>query len=223
MKTLMNFLMCMALAIFAVHTGDYSAHFLHPDLLTSNEVVLGAFVSFANLGNIEEQTPNPPGVRRLGVIAVQDLLATTIDWPKLSEINADMQVTVALPLVVGKTVATIDPADNSCEITTESQGMRFYQSYKNGVAFEIAGWGATQMKELKKFVNTGCIFFAEMHDGQIKVIGSKLNPIVLTQKAMTGKKGGDKRGYTLSGDNDSFMFEPPIYPTTLALPGMTNV
>lgn len=221
MKKFLKYMLCGMLAVMAVHTGDYVSHMLHPDVVLAGDVVVATFVSFAGLGNIDEQVPNPPGVRRVGVIAVRDLDEDVVDWPKITEINADMEVTTALPVATGKTVAIIEPADNSCDINSESQGMRFYQSYKNGIGFEIAGWSKEQKKELKKFVNTGCIFFAEMHDGMVVVVGSKLNPIVLTQKATTGKKGGDKKGYTLSGDNDSFMFEPPIYPATLTLPGMS--
>ncbi len=213
MKNLVKYLVCAMLAVVAVHLMSL--------FVADTEVVTAAFVSFVGLGNIAEQLPNPPGVRRVGVIAVADLDPDTIDWPMLSEISADMEVTTALPVAVGKTVVIIEPADNSCEITTESQGMRYYQSYKNGIVFDVAGWSKEQKKELKKFVNTGCIFFAETHDGMIQVVGSKLNPIVLAQKAATGKKGGDKRGYSFTGDNDSFMFEPPIYPATLTLPGMS--
>ena len=224
MKKLFNFLLVALAAVVAYHVGDILD--LHA---AAGGVLLAAapvFASFANLKNIDEQLANPAGIRRIGVIATKDLLDTKIDWPSPLGATPDvdvvtMEVTVAVPVAVGKTIAVITPADNSAFMSFENQGDRFYQSYKHSMGFDIAGLTKTQAAELRKFINTGAIFFVETNDGDIRVIGSKLSPIVLKAKGDTGKKGGDKRGYTLTGDNDNFTIEPPFYKSTLALPGMT--
>lgn len=187
------------------------------DPALAGKFVLGATTSLAALRNIPDQAPNPAGVRRIFALLVADLLDEVVDWPRIEDITAG-EVTVAIPVKVGKTLAVITPADNSAEAMFENQGDRYYMSYKHGVAFDIAGNQPGQKAEAAKYVNAGCIFLVEQYDGQIDVHGTKLSPIVLKQKGQTGKKGGDKRGRTFSGDNDNYIFEPPVYKSTLALP-----
>ena len=224
MKKLLNFAFVGLLAVLAAH--------ILPEIqalsgLVDQDVALAVFASFGVLRNIDEQVANPAGIRRIGVIAVKDLLPEVIDWPKAVGTAPDfdketMQITTALPVAVGKLVAVITPADNSAFYSFESQGDRFYGSYKHAMGFDIAGLTKVQSAELRKYLNTGVIFFVESNDGDIRVIGSKLSPIVLKMKGDSGKKGGDKRGYALTGDNDNFVTEPPFYPDTLALPGMLS-
>ena len=221
MKKLLKYLFVAVLAIVAAHVMPEVMAYINPEAVAT----LAVFASFVNVRNIDEQTANPPGIRRIGVVGVADLLPTVIDWPRAVGATPDvnvttMTITTPAPLQVGKTVAVIEFADNSASLDFESQGDRFYQSYKHMVAFDLAGLTKAQSVEMHKYVNTGCIFFMEYHDGDIRVVGSKLAPIVLKQKGGTGKKGGDKRGYVLSGDNDSYVIEPPFYGTALALPGM---
>jgi hypothetical protein len=224
MKKILNFLAVALLAVVAVHVGEVFG------IGSAAGVALAAapvFASFANLRNITEQVANPAGIRRIGIIAVRDLLDEVIDWPTAVGEDPDidqetMEVTTAVPLKVGKTIAVITPADNSAFADFENQGDRYYQSYKHAMGLELAGQTQVQSIEMRKHVNTGGIYFTETNDGVIRVYGSKLSPIVLKSKGASGKKGGDKRGYTLTGDSDNFMTEPPFYPSTLALPGMTS-
>lgn len=223
MKKVLNFLFVALLAIVAFHVSQ--AMGLGAD--GSGDVLLGVFASFAGLRNISEQKANPAGVRRIGVVGVSDLLPTKIDWPSsLGDTpdftTATMEISTACPLVEGKTIAVIEAADNSAGFTFENQGDRYYQSYKHAIMFDIAGLSKEQSIELAKYVNTGAIFFFEMMDGGIRVFGTKLSPMVLKQKGDSGKKGGDKRGYSHSADNDNYLTEPPYYPTSLALPGMLS-
>jgi len=225
MNKYLKFLFVAVVAIVAAHLVPL---FSDGDAVDMVFAIGPAFASFTNLRNIAEQTSNAPGIRRIGVIAVRDLLPTVIDWPKAVgptlDVNLEtMEITTALPVAVGKTVAVIEPADNSAFADFENQGERYYQSYKHMMGFDIAGLTKAQAVEMRKYINTGCIFFVESHDGEIRVYGSKLAPIVLKSKGSSGKKGGDKRGYSNTGDNDSFVIEPPFYPATLALPGMTSV
>jgi hypothetical protein len=219
MKNALKFFLTALLAVLVYH--------LVPGVEVAG-MTMAAFMSFANLRNIDEQLANPAGIRRIGVVGVKDLLATVIDWPTAVGPNPDvdtstMEVTTPVPLQVGKTIAVIEPADNSAFLSFENQGDRYYQSYKHSIGFDIAGLTQAQAKEVRKYVNTGAIFFVEYNDGEIRVVGSKLSPIVLKSKGDTGKKGGDKRGYVFTGDNDNYVIEPPFYPENIALPGMTSV
>lgn len=222
MKKFLKFLFVAVLAVAAAHVMPL---FSHADAVGAALAVAPVFLSFANLRNIAEQVANPAGIRRIGVIAVRDLAPGVLDWPKVVGATPDvdlatMSVTTALPVATGKTVAVIEPADNSAFADFENQGDRYYQSYKISMGLDIAGLTKEQSIEIRKYLNTGCIFFMEYHDGSVRVYGSKLAPIVLKSKGTSGKKGGDKRGYTMTGDNDSLCTEPPFYPDTLALPGM---
>lgn len=225
MKKYLGFILTAILAVLAVEVADA----FHIAEVTAGGAMLGmTFASFANLRNISEQLANPAGVRRVGVVATQDLREDVIDWPAAVGPTPDvdkltMEITTAVPLKLGKTVAVITPADNSAFMSFENQGDRYYQSYKYSMGFDIAGLTQEQSVELRKYVNTGAIFFLEYNDGEIRVVGSKLSPIVLKAKGDTGKKGGDKRGYSLTGDNDNYVIEPPFYPESIALPGMTSV
>lgn len=231
MKSFLKISLLVVLAVVAAHLVPEVQHLFGMDPEGVAGVLVAAppvFASFANLRNIPEQIANPAGIRRIGVVAVKDLLDTVIDWPIAVGDTPDvdvvtMTITTACPLAAGKTIAVITPADNSAFADFENQGDRYYQSFKHAMGFEIAGQTRLQSQELRKFINTGAIFFTEYNDGEIRVYGSKLSPIVLKSKGASGKKGGDKRGYTLSGDSDNFVIEPPFYPATLALPGMTSV
>jgi hypothetical protein len=223
MKKYLNFLFVAAAAILAVHIVPEIQQLF--GAAEPAGYALAVFASFAGLRNIDEQKANPSGIRRVGAIAVKDLLDTVIDWPTAVGENPDvdvetMEITTALPVKPDKSVAVITPADNSAFMSFENQGDRYYQSYKHSMGFDIAGLIKAQSVELRKYINTGAIFFTEFNDGEIRVVGSKLSPIVLKSKGDSGKKGGDKRGYALTGDNDNYVIEPPFYPSTLALPGM---
>ncbi len=180
-------------------------------------VMVGAFTSLAGLKNIPEQTPNPAGGRRVYAILTADLADNVVDWPRVADITAS-EVTLAIPVKAGKVLAIIQPADNSLDAQYENQGDRYYQSFKHSLMFDIAALTKEQITAASRFVNAGAIFLVEEHDDTIKVYGTKLNPIILKQKGQLGKKGGDKNGMSFSGDNDSFMFAPPVYKSTLALP-----
>lgn len=225
MKKYLNFLFVAAAAILAVHAVSGAQELF--GLVGAAGIALAAFNPLVGFRNIEEQTANPAGIRRFGIVPVVDLEEDPIDWPRVAGANphvnrATMEITEAIPLKAGKNILTITPADNSAFFNFEIQGDRYYQSYKHGAGFDIAGLTKLQSIEFAKLINTGVILFAESFDGEIRVIGSKLSPIMLKSKGDTGKKGGDKRGYAVSGDNDSYMTEPPFYPATLALPGMID-
>lgn len=227
MKKYLNFLFIAAAAILAVHIVP-EIQDLFGAAVSVSGYSLAVVASFVGFKNIEEQVANPAGIRRIGIVAVADLDDSVIDWPRASGANPHvdkltMEVTLPIPLKPGKTIAIITPADNSAALDFEIQGDRFYQSYKYAVKFDSAGQSRTQSIEFRKLLNTGVILFPEYFDGDIRVVGSKLAPIVLKSKGASGQKGGDKRGYAVSGDNDSYVTEPPFYPETMALPGMKEV
>lgn len=174
------------------------------------------FQSFSRLRNIPEQTANPAGVRRIGVVAVADL-ETTREWPT---VGFNPVVETEAPLKPGGKIAVITPADNSVFMEFEQMGERYYQYFRHSTGFELAGLTQEQAGEMRKYLNTGVVLFLEYNDGDIRVVGTRLKPVGIKAKGATGKKGGDKRGYTITADNDNYISEPPFYPEAFALPGM---
>lgn len=148
----------------------------------------------------------PVGIRRLGVVAVADLADGLVDFPV-----ADDSLTVEeIPLKRKKAIATIECVQDTAHYQYEKISGRLYEDYLHQVEFELAGLTRLQSIELSKYHNTGVLIIAELHSGEVLIIGTKLAPIVLTIKGTTGKKGGDKRGYTIAAIAPNCP-APPIY------------
>lgn len=100
--------------------------------------------------------------------------------------------------------------DGTAEITSDGAGDAGYQSYKHSVEFMMAGFSKEVRKEVKKHLNAGSVCIVEMKDGQFAVAGSSDDPIFLKSSFKGGKKGNDKRGFTLKGDTDGMMWDLPV-------------
>ncbi|WP_420153558.1 hypothetical protein, partial [Siphonobacter sp.] len=100
--------------------------------------------------------------------------------------------------------------DGTAEVSSDGSGDPAFQSYKHTVEFMLAGFSKEVRKEVKKNLNAGCVIIVEMKDGQFAVLGSSDDPIFLKSSFKGGKKGNDKRGYTLKGDTDGMMWDIPV-------------
>ena len=79
----------------------------------------------------------------------------------------------------------------------------------------LAGFSAPIRTEIKKNINAGCVYIFQMKDEQYVVVGSSDDPIFAKSSFKGGKKGNDKRGYTMKGDVDGMMWEPCVIPAAL--------
>lgn len=172
-----------------------------------------AVVSFDNADGSCFQTPNPGGIRNVYVGLAKDIAGV---WPKVADITAG-EIQVLPTMVTGKKFATYECPDSTVDIMSQYAGDAGYGSFKHMINFSLAGYSKKIIAELSKHRNAGSVFIVEQNDGQFTVIGSSDNPIYLKSDFKTGKKGSDKRGFDLKGDQDGFMFDAcPLLPSLVA-------
>ncbi|MDR6195184.1 hypothetical protein [Siphonobacter sp. SORGH_AS_0500] len=191
-------------AFSALATSDLASHL--PALFSpeaAGGVMTGlAFVSLVNIDGSSEGQPNPGGTRNLYIIARKDFDGV---WPKAADI-VDGEITVAPKLFAGKKFAEYEFPDGTFELADDGGGDPGFQSYKHTADFMLAGFDKKLVAELRKHLNTASVIIGELNDGQLAVIGSSDNGIYLKPSFKSGKKGNDKRGYTIKGEQDGFMW-----------------
>lgn len=172
-----------------------------------------ANVNFANLNATSEQEGNPGGIRTL-LVAEKRFIDGV--WPKKADITAG-EITTLPTMVDTAKFAAYECPDGTVEISSEKQGDPGFQSYKHSIEFMFAGFSKEIQAELAKNMNAGSVYILEMNGGQYVVVGSSDNPIFVKQSFKGGKKGNDKRGFTLKGEQDGFMWDIlPLKDTLIA-------
>lgn len=218
-KTVFNVLLAaLVFAVGVVVPNEVAAHFQHDAVGT---VITGmAVLNFANLDGQSFQKPNPGGLRKVYRICSAFI---TGNWPNDTVIT-DGEITALPTLVATNKFSVYDFPDGTAEVTSDSNGDPGYQSFKHGVELAIAGFSKTIQKELAKDLNAGSVFIVEMNDNQLVVAGSSDNPIFVKKAFKGGKKGSDKRGFTLKGDVDGMMWDVLPLSSTIAatLPVQTS-
>lgn len=170
-----------------------------------------AVASLVNVDGACFQKPNPGGIRTVLVAIARDIVGI---WPKESEI-LEGEITTLPTMVTGKKFASYDCPDSTVDIMSQSSGDPGYASYRHSINFSLAGFSKELVAELAKHRNAGSVFIVEQNDGQYSVVASNDNPIFLKSDFKTGKKGADKRGYDLKGEQDGFTFDICPLKTTL--------
>ncbi|GAB3256027.1 hypothetical protein GCM10027347_17580 [Larkinella harenae] len=210
MKSIQGFLLAaFVFAVAVILPQELLAMAQHSDsvsMLFSPDAILGmagaGVVSLANLDGTSYQKSNPGGTRRLLVIGKRDFAKT---WPVEANLVTG-EVTAAPELKAGKSFAEYEFAPDTFSMDDASQGDPGFMSYKHSVGFMIAGFGKDIVSEMQKHLNAGCVIIAELNDGQFVVGGSSDNPFYLKKEFKGGAKGADKRGNTLKGEQDGFMW-----------------
>lgn len=159
--------------------------------------------NFSTLVATSHQAPNPAGVRRLYLVAARIIIAP---WPTPPDIM-DGQIMTLPPLVPGSDWAVYECPDGTVEVTSEKQGDPGYHSYKHAVELMFAGMLPLLSAELAKHLNAGAVVVAEMQDDVYAVLGTSYNPLYLKSSFKSGKKGSDKRGYTIKGEQDGIPWD----------------
>lgn len=172
-----------------------------------------ATVSFANIDGTSHQTPNPGGVRQVFVAIAKDIVGV---WPNYKTQISAGEVTALPVMQTGKKFAKYVCPDGTVDVNDDDSGDPAYQSSKHMINFALAGFSKELVAELNKHRNAGSVFIVEQNDGTYGVCGSTDNPIFLKKSFKSGKKGNDKRGYELKGEQDGFMFGiTPLAPTLI--------
>lgn len=185
-------------------------------LANSSDVSMGlvALVSLSNIDATSYQTPNPGGIRSLFLALRKDIDGV---WPKEADITAG-EITVGPTMKAGKTFSQFQFPDSTCSLDDDSSGDAGFQSYKHVLEFMAAGFSKAITAELRKHLNAGCVVICEMNDGTFCVGGASDNPIFVKPGFKSGKKGADKRGFTLKGEQDGMMWGVlPLAPAAVAL------
>lgn len=174
---------------------------------------MAATVSFANIDGTSFQAPNPGGVRMVLVAICRDIVGI---WPKESDVSGGQIINLPV-MVTGKKFAEYECPDATVDVNSSQSGDPGYMSYKHMINFSLAGYSKEVITELQKHRNAGSVYIVQMNDGSYSVVGSSDNPIFLKSDFKSGKKGADKRGYDLKGEQDGFMWDiVPINPTLIA-------
>jgi hypothetical protein len=150
------------------------------------------------------QQANPGGGRNLYAILCKDVVG---NYPLPSQIDEATQRLTALPtLVTGKKWSQYNFPDGTLDYKVDDSGDPGYQSYKHSVEFALAGSSDELHIEMDKFINAGVMFLIEDKNGEFQIAGSTDDPIFLKKSFALGKKGNDKRGYTLKGEVDGLIY-----------------
>ncbi|MGL4630294.1 MAG: hypothetical protein ACRCVT_03735 [Leadbetterella sp.] len=172
-----------------------------------------AVLSFAALDGQCFQQANPGGGRNLFAILAKDIVG---NYPLDSHISADGTELTALPtLVATKKWSQYAFPDGTLDYKVDDGGDPSFQSYKHMIEFMLAGKSKAVRAEMAKYINAGALFLVEDKDGDYILIGSTDDPIFLKKSFALGKKGNDKRGYTLKGEVDGVTFGVVTLASTL--------
>ena len=171
-----------------------------------------AIVALASVDAQNFQIGNPGGVRNVYAILSRQITGV---WPNPAVISEEGLIT-ALPTLAAtaKWSQYLFP-DGTAEFSFDGGGDPSYQSYKHMIEFALGGSSTAVRKEVRKFLNAGGIFLIEDKSGNFVVLGNTDDPIYLKPSFKSGKKGNDKRGYTLKGEVDGMMWEQIFLTSTL--------
>lgn len=162
-----------------------------------------AIVSFASaIGDCHQQV-NPGGARNVRIILAKDIVG---NWPNVEVVDENDVVTELPTLVATKKWAHYLLPDGTADAGVDDSGDPGYQSWKQTVELALAGASDAVKAEIKKMMNAGCLLLIEDKDGRYQVCGTTDDPIYLKKSWKLGKKGNDKRGWTLKGEVDGLPF-----------------
>lgn len=162
------------------------------------------YVSTASVDAQCFQGSNPGGVRNVFAILSRDIEG---NWPNINTIDVAGMVETLPTLKTGKKFSQYLFPDGTAEFSFDGGGDPSYQSYKHMLEFALAGSSDKVRAEIRKFLNAGGVFLVEDKEGNYVVLGCSEDPIYLKASFKSGKKGNDKRGYTVKGEVDGLMWE----------------
>lgn len=181
--------------------------------LAGSGAMLGTVVNFASVDGSNEGAGNPPGLRQVLLMRARSIQGR---WPNETIINASNVVT-ALPTYKDPTTTWAQYwfADGTASYDFEMGNDPSFQSCKHALELVMAGRNAELRAESKKHFNRGSVVIVEDKTGDFVVLGASDEAIYLKAAFKGGKKGNDKRGYTMKGDAEGMMWEPPVLDAAL--------
>jgi hypothetical protein len=161
-------------------------------------------VNFASIAADSHQAGNPAGARRVAILLAK---AFTANWPVAADIVAgEITTLTSTVLEVATEWPVYECPQNTISFDDENTGSPGFQSFKQMVELQLAGFSKENQVELAKHLNAGSVVLVELNDGQWACVGASYNPIFLQASGKSGSKGSDARGKTLKGEQEGFMF-----------------
>lgn len=155
------------------------------------------------------QTPNPGGVRRVFCLLSSRVIG---NWP-VKEDFVNGRITRLPILGINESWAEYKFPDGTASFDSDFGGEVSYESWKHMIEIALAGHSDEIRAEVSKHLNAGSLWIMEDKDGDYNVIGTSDDPIFIKGGFKGGKKGNDKRGYTLKGEVDGLSWDiTPIIP-----------
>jgi hypothetical protein len=163
-----------------------------------------AIIDLASIDATNFQQNNPGGGRNLYAILAKHIVGV---YPAPGQISADGTRVTALPtLVATKKFSHYSFPDGTLDTGTDDGGDPGFQSNKQSIEFMLAGSTDAIHGEVRKWKNAGLLFLVEDKSGDFNLLGSTDDPIFVKSVFKLGKKGNDKRGYTVKGEVDGLNY-----------------
>ena len=160
-------------------------------------------VNFASIDAQSFQKINPGGVRRVFCILSKRIVG---NWPLATDI-VNGRIMRPPVMVINNVFVEYQFADGTASFDSDFSGEPAYESWKQMLELSLAGHSDAVRLEVAKHLNAGSLWVMEDKDGDYNVIGSSDDPIFLKGGFKGGKKGNDKRGYTLKGEVDGMSWD----------------
>jgi hypothetical protein len=112
--------------------------------------------------------------------------------------------------------------DGTVDAMVDDSGDPGFQSWKQGLELGMAGASDLMKAEMIKHMNAGTLWLIEDKDGKFQVLGTTDDAIFMKKSWKLGKKGNDKRGWTLKGEVDGLPFGLIHMDPTLVLAATFN-
>ena len=170
-----------------------------------------ATTNFASIDGQCFQKTNPGGLRRVFCILVDRVLG---NWPIEADIT-NARITKLPTLLTGSSWAEYVFPDGTASFDSDFSGDPGYESWKHMMEISLAGHGDATRQEVAKHLNAGSLWLMEDKDGEYNVLGSTDDPLFMKGGFKGGKKGNDKRGYTMKGEVDGMSWD--VLPITKTL------
>jgi hypothetical protein len=167
--------------------------------------------NFASIDGQCFQKPNPGGLRRVLCVLVSKVEG---NWPVEADVTA-ARITTLPTLATGEKWAEYVFPDGTANFDSDFTGDPGYESWKHMMEISLAGHSDATRQEVAKHLNAGSLWLMEDKDGEYNVLGSTDDPIFVKGGFKGGKKGNDKRGYTLKGEVDGMSWD--VLPVTKTL------
>jgi hypothetical protein len=160
-------------------------------------------VNFAKVDAACQQIANTGGVRRAFVILASNIVG---NWPLPADI-VDGYINRLPTFVAGAGWAEYIFPDGTVSFDSDFNNDPGYQSWKQMMEIALAGHSKQVRGEVAKFLNAGCVWAIEDKDGEFNIIGTTDDAVFVKGGFKGGKKGTDKKGYTLKGEVDGLPFD----------------